>query len=563
MAPPSKVNAEQKAFLESLIDTFLENRKKSTLHKFWPVLYRQWFERYPIVEDTSIQDAEERRKDLAAKVEKKREYLNRWYHNHASAKVRAVVLVTHQKKTRRPQLVQMYCKKYYSSRIKPLIVKELNGKVPTRKEFLALLHVHSTAAFDDETPAVKAQMNEEYQKRLSEPVEEPEEEITPSSYAAAIKSIPIHFNAFAQELNSRTGWSFTLFAGGPDPTNGGRINTAAFHSCENMAGLSFSDATPNFTSKLVTPFATFLRTVYTPEDCASRALNSTSQVPRPIQPQSEPSSPAEMPHSAASPIATITSMALTLGNHEETDLDNDLWQDFDPEQALAELTQTSTIPIGVNGFEGLGPPGKFPSMVEELFAPLPGLPYHHHAPLVTPPVAAFTPPTFGSAATAIAAVTAPTVSSAATVPDTSATSAAIDHVTLGTREATANEPTTTADTSKMEPAPTATSTTDTNGTEPASTVDANTAADGGDANSKRSPRAAEDPDVVINTMHAQKPAAAKEAPTAGTNGPPKRKRTCKAGEDPDLIVTTKRVRKPAPSKEIEATVIARKGKENK
>ncbi|KAF9501463.1 hypothetical protein BDN71DRAFT_1426579 [Pleurotus eryngii] len=186
MAPPSKVNAKQKAFLESLIDMFLENRKKSTLHRFWLVLYRQWFEQYPMVEDTSIQDAEERRKDLAAKVEKKREYLNRWYHNHASVKVRAVVpvpVVTHQKKTCCPQLVQMYCKKYYSCHIKPLIVKELNSKVPTKKEFLALLHVHSTATFDNETPAVKAQMNEEYQKRLSEPVEELEE-VTPSSYAA-------------------------------------------------------------------------------------------------------------------------------------------------------------------------------------------------------------------------------------------------------------------------------------------------------------------------------------------------------------------------------------------
>ncbi len=78
MAPPSKVNAEQKAFLESFVDAFLENQKNSTSHKFWPVFYRQWFEKYGMAEDTSIQDAEERRKDLAAKVTKKREVSWNW-----------------------------------------------------------------------------------------------------------------------------------------------------------------------------------------------------------------------------------------------------------------------------------------------------------------------------------------------------------------------------------------------------------------------------------------------------------------------------------------------------
>ncbi|KAF9491511.1 hypothetical protein BDN71DRAFT_1510279 [Pleurotus eryngii] len=275
-----------------------------------------------MVEDTSIQDAEERRKDLAAKIEKKKEYLNCWYHNHVSPKVWVlilvpVVLVTFKKQTHHPQLVQLYCKKYYSSHIKPLIVEVLNGKVPTKKEFLTLLHIHSTAALDDETPKVKAQMKEKYQKWLSKPVEELEEEVTP-----------------------------------------------------------------------------------TPEDCASQALYSTSQVPQPTQPQSEPSSPAEMLHSATSPIATITPMVLTLGDHKEMDLNNDLWHDFDLEWALTELTQTFTILIGFNSFEGLRPPGQFPSM-----------------PYAPPPIAAITdaistpppllPPILGSAATVIATINTP------------------------------------------------------------------------------------------------------------------------------------------------------------
>ena len=85
------------------------------------------------------------------------------------------------------------------------------------------------------------------------------------------------FNAFATELAARTGWSFTLFAGGPDPINGGRINTISYVSIlflihaidtlfrvdfgENLAGLEYAKATPNFRD-IASTFASFLHNVY-------------------------------------------------------------------------------------------------------------------------------------------------------------------------------------------------------------------------------------------------------------------------------------------------------------
>lgn len=60
MAPPSKVNAEQKEFLSSLIDNFLEAQKKNRLDKFWTASYLEWFRRWPIEEDASIKDATKR-----------------------------------------------------------------------------------------------------------------------------------------------------------------------------------------------------------------------------------------------------------------------------------------------------------------------------------------------------------------------------------------------------------------------------------------------------------------------------------------------------------------------
>ncbi len=60
MAPPDKVSAEQKAFLFSLMNTYLEAQKIGRLDKFWLEMQGAWFHKWAEEEDSTITDKEER-----------------------------------------------------------------------------------------------------------------------------------------------------------------------------------------------------------------------------------------------------------------------------------------------------------------------------------------------------------------------------------------------------------------------------------------------------------------------------------------------------------------------
>ncbi|KAF9496306.1 hypothetical protein BDN71DRAFT_1446253 [Pleurotus eryngii] len=127
---------------------------------------------------------------------------------------------------------------------------------------------------------------------------------TPSSYNTEIAAIPLHFQAFAFELAARTGWSFTLLAGGPDPANGGCINTAAVHFGEDMDGNSYGKSAL-YPKGHLTPFANFLQTVYTQEQCDARALNGTPMATLVSRPEATPFSTTFEPASITKPTGAL------------------------------------------------------------------------------------------------------------------------------------------------------------------------------------------------------------------------------------------------------------------
>jgi len=67
---------------------------------------------------------------------------------------------------------------------------------------------------------------------------------------------------FLKQMEERTGWSFTVLTGGPDPCQGGEITTKAIHSTENLYSQSFGKAHPSFTKDYLQPFSDFLHQVY-------------------------------------------------------------------------------------------------------------------------------------------------------------------------------------------------------------------------------------------------------------------------------------------------------------
>ncbi|KAF4590567.1 hypothetical protein EYR38_009869 [Pleurotus pulmonarius] len=282
MAPPDKVTPEQKEFLFKLMSEFLEQQKKGKLHKFWVMLYGEWFRQWEIVEDLTIEDMTERKEALGAEIKAKKSYLRRWFQNHSRPK-RVVPfgrLVKQaqkdQKAKRRPQLTEVYCWLFYKDRVRHHVKAEverltiLNGKKPTRGMKLRLVRNYAIALLELEHPEIKDKVEAEYERHKEE-VEEIQKEAT-STPQAAIETIGAHFNAFSKIMGDLTGWKFTLLAGGPDPTNGGRIRTAAVHYGENHAGLSFGEAMPDARRAAGAAFGSFLHSVYTPAECAARSI---------------------------------------------------------------------------------------------------------------------------------------------------------------------------------------------------------------------------------------------------------------------------------------------------
>jgi hypothetical protein len=49
-----------------------------------------------------------------------------------------------------------------------------------------------------------------------------------NTYYRAIASLPNVLDLFFEELALRTGWVFTVLAGGPEPINGGKIRTLGY-----------------------------------------------------------------------------------------------------------------------------------------------------------------------------------------------------------------------------------------------------------------------------------------------------------------------------------------------
>ncbi|KDQ29896.1 hypothetical protein PLEOSDRAFT_167688 [Pleurotus ostreatus PC15] len=566
MAPPSKVTVEQKAYLTGLLDQFLEAQKHGRLDKFWPMLSKGWFEQWPAHEDTEIADEDERKRELRERLSKRQVYLKRWYHNRTALKTRGShvkpLVVQPVKIPRRPQLVQLYIKKYYKSKIRPLIYAQVpaGGKL-TRTEFLAALHDIAPKALEKESDEVKREITDLYEA-MHHGKEGTEDEATPAMYAAAITELPRQFAAIGQELARRTGWSFTLLAGGPDPINGGRLNSIGIHLGENSAGLSFGKANPHFSNSVLNPYAEFLSTVYTQAECDARSLipcgglattgTLAQALPATVPDLTEASSCVAPPPSVSDPSSTLISIPPQRLDTEQTSAINSFppaeafdWSEFD--QCMAQFNVSSTIPDKATG-AALGQTETlanhpFHSLLDELNSKLPGLvasPSH----LPSPPIA------FPDCTTnPLTAFTAPDVPPVPTVP----LSDGIEPDSMSTTTTPTTTPTITTATTNATPMTTTTTTTIT-ATPTTTTMPITTATTTTDTDATITPIAT----ATTTTTMATATTTITDTPTVPTCRP----KRARPGEDPSMIVSGKRERRQIGRKEVE-TITKEKEKEKK
>lgn len=77
-----------------------------------------------------------------------------------------------------------------------------------------------------------------------------------------IKNLPKVLNSVVSELSTRTGWSFLILAGGPEPSNGGKIRTVSMYEGRRSLGHTFAKSHPTFEDDYVKPFTNFLKQAY-------------------------------------------------------------------------------------------------------------------------------------------------------------------------------------------------------------------------------------------------------------------------------------------------------------
>jgi hypothetical protein len=63
-------------------------------------------------------------------------------------------------------------------------------------------------------------------------------------------------------MHERSGWWFTVLAGGPDPSRDGAIRTYSVCTGEDSYGQSFAGAYAEFNEGILKPFSSFMQTVF-------------------------------------------------------------------------------------------------------------------------------------------------------------------------------------------------------------------------------------------------------------------------------------------------------------
>ncbi|KAJ8515177.1 hypothetical protein ONZ45_g7379 [Pleurotus djamor] len=291
MAPPEKVNSEQKAFLEKHLNAYLEAQKKKDFESLWIPLFKEWFERWPVDQNLVLGE------DLDAQKEVSLPNISR--HQIEAYQYPGMILM------------QFYQKMYYKTHLKTAGIEtdetadttpaetddtgETTPAAPTEppapgapasrdkppvpkkktKTFLPNHRSHAAALYETLTQDVKDEIIKNYEAYCEEWKEKQKQEEPegPADYAENIGNIPAVFEMFSTDFHRMTGWTCTLIAGGPDPSNGGAINTLGFHYGKNSSGESFRKATGPFYEKIVTSYQTWAQTVYTSDECAARALS--------------------------------------------------------------------------------------------------------------------------------------------------------------------------------------------------------------------------------------------------------------------------------------------------
>ncbi|KAG2130726.1 hypothetical protein DEU56DRAFT_914724 [Suillus clintonianus] len=288
-------SSEQKDYLETQFSEFLKQQLQGTLLNFWSTVSMEFLNRWPEIDvlypdKTLSQLSEAENVVLGKAVEARKKQIKNWFNYrsrkggrsqlNAMTKSITKMLGNKAKGTRALTEVEIFSKLNYDTAVRSQIKEKIEaGLLVTKNEKLLAVKESTKAAYEAAPSEIrslcKAKAAEEREAKASVVLSEAAATGTPTNaqYAKALEECIGPISQFFDALRQLTGWEWSVIGGGPDPRLGGMLNVSSYHTGVNQSGLTWKQATSNFTDKHLNPYLSYLGTVFTEDDRKKRALD--------------------------------------------------------------------------------------------------------------------------------------------------------------------------------------------------------------------------------------------------------------------------------------------------
>ncbi|KAI6146259.1 hypothetical protein BKA82DRAFT_4356660 [Pisolithus tinctorius] len=261
---------EQKKFLQDELVRYSSMSTKE-YSRYWPTVFKQWSQLWPeravafpdLPPDVSL--TLEQDKILGDAVTKRQQQLRQWLRWHAGAgknwaanrKTLTIIDGLMKAKTRIKKLLEIYSKMYYTSQVKPDISTDSN---------ISSLCDQIDKKFRVEPQEIRDEVmcihNEQHTSRKTPPTESDDEisaDVDAETRRSNIQQCAPALTQILTHLSQKTGWSFSVLMGGPDPADAEeQCVVASLHIGKNRCGLNFAESYCHFDSTVVQAYVEFL-----------------------------------------------------------------------------------------------------------------------------------------------------------------------------------------------------------------------------------------------------------------------------------------------------------------
>ncbi|KAF6740830.1 hypothetical protein DFP72DRAFT_1057071 [Ephemerocybe angulata] len=213
--------------------------------------------------------------------------IHSWFYNHTSdsrkhkkAKVNIVVAVG--KKDRVLTEDQLYSKKYYQARVKPKVDEALEGMDDSDQRIATTSRI-VRESLANETSAIREEIRREHEKlvqakkasdtTMKKVLGNDEPVINPEELAITQAAVPELLESFCQTMAAKTGWAFTVLAGGPMVSMpNAPVRVCTYHVGTLSGSNTFRAWHPAFDQSVATPFSSFCHTIFPEADRLRHAI---------------------------------------------------------------------------------------------------------------------------------------------------------------------------------------------------------------------------------------------------------------------------------------------------